>query len=159
MSRRSPPDVQIDDQPGHHIRRLHQISVGVFLQEVGELGVTPVQYAALQTVANQPGIDQRTLARLIALDASTTGGVVDRLEQRGALERRTSPTDRRARTLWLTDAGRDALDSAVPAMLRAQERILAPLSPRQREQFMKLLRTLVDENNDLSRAPSDVRDA
>ena len=81
--KRSPPAVDIDHQPGHYIRRLHQISVGIFLQELGEIGITPVQYAALQTVANHPGIDQRTLARTIALDASTTGGVVDRLEARG----------------------------------------------------------------------------
>ena len=63
--------IDIDLQPGHAIRRLHQISVGIFMQEAGDLGVTPVQYAALQTVGNQPGIDQRTLARNIALDAST----------------------------------------------------------------------------------------
>ena len=88
MDTPEPAGIQIDQQPGYAIRRLHQISVGIFLQEAGELGVTPVQYAALQVVGNQPGIDQRTLARSIALDTSTTGGVVDRLEARGWLERR-----------------------------------------------------------------------
>lgn len=155
MKRTAPPSVNIDDLPGHYIRRLHQISVGVFLQELADLGITPVQYAALQTVANQPGIDQRTLARLIALDASTTGGVVDRLEQRGALERRTAPADRRARQLWLTEAGEQLLADAVPAMLSAQQLILAPLTDRQRADFMRLLRLVVDQNNALSRAPSE----
>ena len=155
MKRLVPPDVNIDDQPGHYIRRLHQISVGIFLQELGEIGITPVQYAALQTVANQPGIDQRTLARTIALDASTTGGVLDRLEQRGALERRTAAQDRRARQLWLTDAGAQLLAGAVPAMLAAQRQILAPLTERQQTEFMRLLRIVVDQNNALSRAPSE----
>ena len=155
MKRPALPAVNIDDQPGHHIRRLHQISVGIFLQELGEIGITPVQYAALQTVANQPGIDQRTLARTIALDASTTGGVLDRLEQRGALERRTAPQDRRARQLWLTDAGAQLLAGAVPAMLAAQRQILAPLTERQQTEFMRLLRIVVDQNNALSRAPSE----
>ncbi len=155
MKRPAPPSVNIDDLPGHYIRRLHQISVGVFLQELAELGITPVQYAALQTVANQPGIDQRTLARQIALDASTTGGVVDRLEQRGALERRTAPADRRARQLWLTEGGEQLLADAVPAMLSAQQLILAPLTERQRADFMRLLRIVVDQNNALSRAPSE----
>ena len=153
--KRSPPAVDIDHQPGHYIRRLHQISVGIFLQELGEIGITPVQYAALQTVANQPGIDQRTLARTIALDASTTGGVLDRLEQRGALERRTAAQDRRARQLWLTDAGAQLLAGAVPAMLAAQRQILAPLTERQQTEFMRLLRIVVDQNNALSRAPSE----
>ncbi len=114
-----------------------------------------MQYAALQTVANHPGIDQRTLARTIALDASTTGGVVDRLEARGWLERKTAPEDRRARQLALTEDGVQLLREAVPAMLGAQELILEPLTERQREQFMKLLRLLVDTNNAHSRAPSE----
>ncbi|MDZ4190237.1 MAG: MarR family transcriptional regulator [Hydrogenophaga sp.] len=147
--------IDIDQQPGHAIRRLHQISVGIFLQEAGDLGVTPVQYAVLQTVGNQPGIDQRTLARNIALDASTTGGVVDRLEARGWLERKTSPEDRRARQLTLTLAGEQALRDAIPVMLRAQEHILAPLNEDQRSTFMALLQLLVTQNNELSRAPSD----
>lgn len=155
MTRPAPKSVSIDDQPGYYIRRLHQISVGVFLQELVDVGITPVQYAALQTVANQPGTDQRTLARSIALDASTTGGVLDRLEQRGLLERRTAPTDRRARQLWLTPAGEALLREAVPAMLQAQQQILAPLTERQRGEFMRLLRIVVDRNNALSRAPGD----
>ena len=147
--------IDIDQQPGYAIRRLHQISVGIFLQEAGELGVTPVQYAALQMVGNQPGIDQRTLARTIALDTSTTGGVIDRLEARGWLERRMSPEDRRIRLLHLTAAGEQVLAEAVPAMLRAQDRILEPLTERQRSEFMRLLQVLVTQNNDLSRAPAD----
>ena len=149
--------VDIDLQPGYAIRRLHQISVGIFLQSVGEGGVTPVQYAALQVVSNQPGIDQRTLARNIALDTSTTGGVVDRLEARGWLERRTSPEDRRARQLFLTRAGDQTLAETIPAMLRAQEQILAPLTESQRKVFMRMLQVLVTQNNEMSRAPSDIR--
>lgn len=147
--------VDIDLQPGYAIRRLHQISVGIFLQSVGEGGVTPVQYAALQVVSNLPGIDQRTLARNIALDTSTTGGVVDRLEARGWLERRTSPQDRRARQLFLTRAGDQTLAETIPAMLRAQEQILAPLTESQRKVFMRMLQVLVTQNNEMSRAPSE----
>lgn len=153
-------DVEIDAQPGHMIRRLHQISVGLFVQEMAGLGensVTPVQYAALQTVANSPGIDQRTLARAIALDASTTGGVVDRLEVRGLLARCASSSDRRVRLLHPTEEGLALLQRLVPVMLKAQERILAPLDPQQRGQFIQLLTQVVSANNEFSRAPSDSR--
>jgi len=147
--------VQIDDQPGHYIRRLHQISVAIFLQETEAHGVTPVQYAALQTVNNEPGIDQRTLAGAIGLDTSTVAGVVDRLEARGLLLRNASTEDRRVRQLTLTDEGRQLLRETIPSMLRAQQLILQPLPKAEQAEFMRMLRLLVDQNNEFSRAPSD----
>lgn len=148
------PTIHVDDQPGHLIRRLHQIAVGIFVQETESLGITPMQYAALQTVVQQPGMDQRSLSRAIALDASTTGGVVDRLEARQFIERRTSPADRRVRLLHVTEAGLVLLHQITPMMLQAQQRILSPLTPSQQTQFMEMLGVLVDANNDQSRAPS-----
>lgn len=152
----APSTIDLDELPGHHIRRLHQIAVAVFLQEAEAHGVTPVQYATLQAVANAPGADQRTVARTIGLDTSTMGGVVDRLEARGLLARNANPDDRRVRLLTLTDAGRQLLREVQPAMLRAQQRILEPLDEGERTAFMTLLRRLVMANNALSRAPSDL---
>jgi MarR family transcriptional regulator, lower aerobic nicotinate degradation pathway regulator len=146
-----PLHIDLDALPGHHIRRLQQIAVALFLQETEPLGLTPVQYAALQAVASA----QRTLARTIGLDTSTTGGVIDRLEARGLLLRSANPDDRRVRLLALTDAGQTLLREATPAMLRAQQRILAPLPPAERAEFMRLLRAIVTANNALSRAPSE----
>ena len=149
------PAVDLDELPGHHIRRLQQIAVAIFLQETEATGITPVQYAALQTVANAPGIDQRTLARTIGFDTSTIAGVIDRLQSRGLMQRNASPTDRRVRLLTLTDDGRRLLAETLPGMQRAQARMLAPLPAGDRAEFMRMLRTLVQANNELSRAPSD----
>jgi len=149
--------IQIDQMPGHAIRRLHQISVGIAHQETQDLGITPVQYAILQSVHNQPNTDQRTLAHLVSLDTSTTAGVVDRLEARGLLTRNASPDDRRVRLLTLTPAGEQLLADAIPCMEKVQALILAPLTPSQRKDFMALLNTLVSTNNELSRAHSDAK--
>lgn len=149
------PAVDLEQLPGHHIRRLQQIAVAIFLQETEGTGITPVQYAALQTVANQPGLDQRTLARSIGFDTSTIAGVIDRLEARGLMQRNASPEDRRVRLLTLTDEGQRLLATVLPGMQRAQTRMLAPLPEAERAEFMRMLRTLVQANNELSRAPSD----
>ena len=141
--------------PGHYIRRLQQIAVAIFLQETEEFGITPVQFAALQGVSAQPGIDQRTLARSIGFDTSTITGVIDRLETRGLVQRNASSSDRRVRLLTLTPAGEQLLADIVPPMLRAQERMLAPLPPGERSEFLRMLRLLVNANNELSRAPGD----
>jgi MarR family transcriptional regulator, lower aerobic nicotinate degradation pathway regulator len=155
MKRATPTRVELDALPGHHIRRLQQIAVAIFLQETDAHGLTPVQYAAMQAVANSPGFDQRTLASTVGFDTSTIGGVIDRLEARGLLTRNASPNDRRVRLLTLTDAGRALLEAGIPAMLRAQQRMLEPLPKKERAEFMRMLRVLVAANNDLSRAPSD----
>lgn len=143
----------LDALPGHYIRRMQQIAVAIFLEETAEFGITPVQFAALQAVQQQPGLDQRTLARAIGYDTSTIGGVIDRLEKRGLVLRQASPSDRRVRQLVLTDEGRRVLTLMVPPMLRAQHRMLAPLPEDQRDSFMAMLATLVQGNNELARAP------
>jgi len=139
--------------PGNYIRRLYQISVAIFLQEAEGYGITPVQFAALQYVEREPDIDQRTLAQAIGTDASTTTGVIDRLESRGLLERLPSPGDRRVRLLRTTDAGRQLLADVMPAVMRAQEIMIEPLSSTERAEFLRMLDILVTKNNYLSRAP------
>jgi DNA-binding MarR family transcriptional regulator len=115
-----------------------------------------VQYAALHKVGIAPAIDQRTLARAIGLDTSTIAGVIDRLEARGLMQRSASPEDRRVRLLGLTGAGQELLEAIEPDMLKAQQRILAPLPASERSEFMRMLRALVTANNELSRAPSEM---
>lgn len=156
MKKSPATEIRLDDLPGHYIRRLQQIAVAIFMQETADFGVTPVQFAALQAVSSQPGIDQRTLARTIGFDTSTIAGVIDRLQARGLMNRGPSPADRRVRLLSLTEPGQQLLGEVVPSMLRTQQRILAPLPSAERDEFVRMLHVLVSANNELSRAPSDV---
>lgn len=151
----TPIDAQaLEELPGFYIRRLQQIAVAIFLEETQDFGITPVQFAALTAIHREPGLDQRTLAGRIGFDTSTLGSVIDRLEARGLVVRSNSPTDRRVRLLHLTDAGVTLLRDIDPSMRKAQLRMLAPLPPEQRLVFMDMLRTLLEANNVLSRAPS-----
>lgn len=147
--------VDLSDMPGHLIRRLHQISVARFSARMAEAGldVTSVQFAALATVHDRPGIDQATLAGLIAHDRVTIGGVVDRLVAKGLVLREVSPRDRRARVLKLSAEGRDVLDRVRRAATLVQSDILEGLSPEERETFVGLLRKATDAGNEHSRAP------
>ncbi len=144
-----------NEMPGHLARRFQQIAVAVFHGEVGEAGfdLTPVQFAALSAIEANPGLDQATLAGLIAYDRTTMGGVVDRLVQKGLAERNASSTDRRARVLQITDLGRDTLKRIDPAVDAAQHMLVRGLSEDEAETLIRLLRKAVDAGNDLSRAP------
>ena len=144
-----------NDRPGHLARRFQQIAVAIFHAEVEAAGhdLTPVQYAALSTIMTHPGIDQVTLAGLIAYDRTTITGVVDRLVQKGLLVRQANSRDRRARALQITDQGRRILGGIEPAVEVAQRTMLRGLTADEAEQFMLLLRKAIDAGNDLSRAP------
>jgi MarR family transcriptional regulator, temperature-dependent positive regulator of motility len=141
--------------PGHLIRRLHQISVSIFASETGGAGfdLTPVQYATLAALEEFPGIDQATLAGVIAYDRVTIGGVISRLEARGYLERTVCETDKRARTLRLTERGEALLRTIWPSVRRAQDQILEGLESEEREAFIALLEKLTEAGNARSRAP------
>lgn len=117
--------------------------------------MTPVQYAALAVLRDHPGIDQATLAGLIAYNRVTIGGVISRLESRGYVDRMIRHNDRRARVLTLTDRGQSLLLTVDHAVRGTQDQILAPLDPKERAQFMALLEKLTRAGNSLSRAPLD----
>ena len=144
--------MQLDTQPGHRIRRLQQVAVAIFMQESSDWAVTPVQFAVLLTLAEQPGIDQRTLARAVSFDTSTIGGVVDRLEARGLLVRSHSPDDRRVRLLHLTTEGEALLAELTPPVQRTQERILEALSASERREFMRMMQLVIARHDELGQA-------
>lgn len=144
------------DQPGHLLRRAQQIAVSLFFDEISE-DITPIQYAVLRTIMEHPGVDQVTIAGLVAIDTSTAATVAIRLEEKGLLSRDIDPGNRRQRQLHLTRQGEHLLESLIPAVHRLHQRILEPFSDAESRQFMKLLAKLVHVNNDHSRAPLTVK--
>lgn len=147
------PIPELHAAPGHLIRRLQQIAVALFMAETRAFDLTPLQYAALLGIRENPGCDQTTLASYVALDRSTIADVVERLETKALIRRKPGALDRRTKRLGLTPAGRRLIAAASPAVGGVQATILAPLKPAERALFMALLRRLVHLNNEHSRAP------
>lgn len=144
---------ELYSRPAHLIRRAHQISWAIFLDECADYALTPVQYAALVAIAAHPGSDATRLSNMIAFDRSTIGSVLDRMEKRGLIERTPSPTDRRQKLISLTNEGYDLLESCKDAVERVQNRIVGVLNKEEREMFLKLMTRIVQLNNDLTSAP------
>ncbi|PWE31630.1 transcriptional regulator [Pararhodobacter marinus] len=145
--------------PGHLIRRLNQIAVSIFQDRMQGLGLdlTPVQFAALDALSDNPGIDQATLAGMIAHDRVTIGGVVDRLQTKGLVTRSVNEKDRRSRRLVLTEAGEAMLARIVPVVSDLQDEILCGLSDDERAAFIALASKAAEAGNDRSRAPLKIR--
>jgi MarR family transcriptional regulator, temperature-dependent positive regulator of motility len=140
----------IYDEPGHLIRRAQQIAVSKF-HEVHGRHVTPIQYAILRTLEESPGIDQVTLAQMIALDTSTTADIATRLETKGWILREVMP--RRQRSLSLTPKGQEILLELKPGVDIHFQGMMSSLEPTEQKELMRLLRKFVHLNDQQNARP------
>ncbi|NQW94646.1 MAG: MarR family transcriptional regulator [Polaromonas sp.] len=138
------------EAPGHLIRRAQQLAVAIFMQETASHDATPVQFAILNALMDDPGEDQITLSNRVAFDPATLGSVVGRLETKGWVIRKADPGDKRRKLLWITEEGEQVALGMKRAVSKAQHRILAPLSTDERAQFSVLLAKLVSGHEDLA---------
>lgn len=138
--------------PGHLVRRANQIFVSLFIEQLADQ-LTPVQFGLMAVLQASEGLDQITLAKKLALDKSTAGAVLARLEAKGWVERRSDPTDLRRRVLYATRKGRSVYQAVRDEAEKTQRRFLKPLDAQEREVFLRLLTKLVVSNNENSRAP------
>jgi len=145
--------------PGYLFRRMQQIAVAIFVEECKAFDLTPVQYAALIAIHTHPGIDATRLSAVIAFDRSTLGNVIELLQAKGLIERKPAREDRRIKLLYLTRQGAALLREIMPAVEKAQARMLQPLKLADRKTLLALLTQLVDLNNEASRVPLRAEDA
>jgi len=149
MPNRSPVTMDaVYTLPGYLFRRMKQIAVAIFVEECKAFDLPPVQYADLVAIRTHPGIDATRLSAVIAFDRSTLGSVIERLEAKSWVTRKPSGEDKRVKLLYLTKAGETLLRDIVPAVERAQARMLQPLNPADRKTLLALLTQLVDLNNE-----------
>jgi DNA-binding MarR family transcriptional regulator len=135
-------DAETSHAPGHLIRRAHQIHDMLFAQETAGYDITSPQLAAMRAIALNPGLEQTALSEIIAYDSSTIGGLIDRLEAKGLVQRTVGKRDRRKRELTLTPRGHKVLTKVMPPASRVADRLLEPLSPAEREQLIEMLQRI-----------------
>src|SRR5262244_3348539 len=117
----------------------------------GEVVAAPSRHAALACIDDFPGIEQRRLAAMINADRTNAVQIVDELEEAGLVDRRISPTDRRARELWITARGRALRQRLRPKAMESQTRVLACLSAAEQDKLIDLLARVIGANQDLLR--------
>jgi DNA-binding MarR family transcriptional regulator len=141
-------------RPGFLIRRLHQINVAIFLEELEEWNLTPNQWGVLTVAAATPGLSHTQLAPQCGIDRVNVRDIVIRLEEKGLMRQEQSQDDRRQSCAYVTKRGQSVLEKLEANVRRAHEIVLSPLSLDEKETFLALLRRLVVENNGRTRAPA-----
>lgn len=134
----------LEEQVGFVLRRANQRHVAIFAEAIGELGLTPTQFSALVKIRDEGQVAQNRLGRLTSMDPANILGVVQRLVQRGLVDRQPAPDDLRSTLLRLTPAGAALVAAAIPRAREATGRTLHPLTPTKRKELLRLLEKLVE---------------
>lgn len=137
--------------PAHLARRFHQICLGVSAEILGPENLNPIEYAVLAAINDHPGLDQGGVAVSLGIDTSSTSQMVERLVQRGLVERSIDPSDRRARLLQPTEAGALLRLRLRPELRAAQRKIMAALSEQEQATLINLLVRVLETNDAYAR--------
>ncbi len=117
---------------------VHQL----FKAELAPHGVTPGQYAVLRCLWDENGLTARKLADRLYLDGSTITGILDRMEQRGLIEKLVDPKDRRALQVMLTETGRKLEEPLSQAIINANQKALLSIDEKQAEVLKQMLQNI-----------------
>ncbi len=134
---------RLDKSPIHLLHRAGQCAGDTFASEMGASDLTPRQYAILVAVSLNEGLSQTDLVELTGVDRSTLADIVGRMLKKGLLQRRRTKEDARAYAVRLTEEGWRVLKTAEPTVKRVDDRLLAALPTKQREQFLADLASIV----------------
>jgi len=126
---------------GYALRRAQSAVFADFAATFAKAGeaLAPGEFGLLVLVDRNAGLSQMALARALGIDRSTLVPILDRLQARGLLVRRGSPTDGRTHALMLTPAGAKALVRFARLVRTHERRIASHLSTAETRTLIELL--------------------
>jgi DNA-binding MarR family transcriptional regulator len=131
---------RLHEQVGFILRKANQRHIAIFAKHIGDL--TPPQFAALARLAEIGEASQNQLGAMVAMDAATIKGVIDRLKARGLVTLAAHSEDRRRLVVSLSDQGKAMIERLLPLAERITVETLEPLNARETATFLKLLARL-----------------
>jgi DNA-binding MarR family transcriptional regulator len=141
-----------DGRPGRQggaaflLAQLGAHAAKLFAERIAGLDLTPAQAGLLRLLARTPGRSQRELADDLGMPPSRFVPFADELEERGLIERRKNPSDRRLYALHLTEQGDSLLAELHKAGAAHEQQVCQALSPEEHQQLSALLRRMAEQH-------------
>lgn len=135
----------IEKSIGFLLSKAYQRAWSILREEIEQYDLTPPQFALLAFLWQQDGLTQVELSEKGQIDRSTVGGLIDRLERNGLLERCQHPQDRRAYRIFLTEQGK-AMESTLSACAeRSLKKLTCGLGEDELTELRRMLEILRGE--------------
>lgn len=132
-------------QPAFLLAQLGAHAASQFAERLGVLELTPADAGILRLLLVESGLSQQELAARLQIHPSRLVAILDNLEKRGLVERRTNPDDRRLYSLYLTQAGEETLEKVGSVARKHQDALLASISWEERNTLATLLLRIADQ--------------
>lgn len=139
---------------GYRIRKAYSHLFQSFNEMLRDLSLAPGQYSVLLLIGLNPGLNQMMLAEATGIDRSTIVPITNRFAKLGWVRRTRRKGDRRAYSLRLTPLGQSILDQARPIIAEHDERLVASLSPAERQTLTELLSRIGETVEEKKTAPA-----
>ena len=136
-------EFSLDRSASHLLHRAQQFAAEKF-EGMGAIDITLRQFAVLAAIQENEGCSQSDLVKSTGIDRSTLADMVQRMEKRGLIERRQAQLDARAKSVHLTDDGKEALSVSMPMVQKADDAILEMLPRNRRRAFVGILGLLAN---------------
>lgn len=138
-------EYSLDQSVGFLMGLTHRKATVVLANRFKPYDITTEQFSVLFNIGRGEGVNQKELAARVCKDQPTTARIIDLLEKKGMVERRTSKQDRRAYLLYLTEDGRALLDQLIPIEKGMNDILAADIPEEQMETFKHVL-SLINRN-------------
>ena len=131
--------IDIEKSIGFLLAKAYQRACALFKEEFDNYDLTPQQIGLLAFLWIEDGLSQTELSARSQIDRTTMGGIIDRLEKEGLVERRNHPEDRRAYQVFLTTRGGAMEDELSTVADRVLMKVTSPLTEQEHEILVRLL--------------------
>jgi DNA-binding MarR family transcriptional regulator len=132
----------IENSIGFLLAKAYQRGFSLFKEQLDPYDLTPQQFGLLAFLWQEDGLSQALLSQNSQIDRTTMGGLIDRLEKQGLVQRLPDPADRRAHRICLTARGKELEEELCPIATQVTQRFLAPLAADEQNILGSILKKL-----------------
>lgn len=124
---------------GFPIKLVWIIGYTLLCRTIDDPAITPQRFSMLELIGTNPGLPQSRIAEALGLSRPRTSLAIDFWEERGCVERRAVPDDRRSFGIYLTATGEEELASLRQRVMESDVRLTSALEPDEVRELRRLL--------------------